>query len=75
MCRVLIYRLQRAKNHQKEVTNLRSIGFLGGSESNRSSEVPMQVAKMTLMDKREFRDMNGLATIRRAYHQILFWDL
>ena len=75
MCRVLIYRLQRAKNHQKEVTNWRSIGFLGGSESNRSSEVPMQVAKMTLMDKREFRDMNGLATIRRAYHQILFWDL
>ena len=44
----------------------RSIGFPGGSELNRSSEGPLQCAKMTVMDILEFRDMNGPAPMPKS---------
>ena len=44
---------------QKLATFWGSIDFPGGSELNRSAEGPLNGAKMTVMDKLEFRDING----------------
>ena len=43
-----------------------SIGFAGRSEFSRSSEGPLQGAKMTVMNILEFRDMNGPAPMPKS---------
>ena len=43
-----------------------AIGFPGASDFNRSSEGPLQGAKMDLMEILQFRDINGPAPLAKV---------
>ena len=53
---------------QKLVKILRSIDFPGGSELTWVPKGPVKGAKLTVMDKLEFRDING----QDPYNKIWF---